>query len=776
MANNLVYYGKSRKRTHNVAFSKFMSAQLDGRGFKRLHQLPIHILDDLDESLDLMGVPNTIQVLDEYSAKAFYDTDECFETLKEVNTHVTTFESRQSDNVEDMNKYAKIFYEYGGVEVLIRLLMSTSIFPNESKSSRELQCYLRVKSLILQIMSKIITREIGTKVAKELAWQDDLLSYMFSLLAYKKTYITACDLIEDLLQSRRQVFNLSGIKNMRALVPFFDDEKLANFCRILAICISDLDLYENKSSLFAQNKQKRSKGFVNVRDVNQDLLLGIPDLVTRLVNIAVAKPLFFDTPRHHGVGNELDSWMEWIDRSLSDPDAERPETDDFEDFVGGISEPSAVDSPFIQQPGIKISMQLVQRVEVIYVIGLFLVGKHRKKIQRKVADLKLIPGLNDLFDHFIWKCQSHRTSSRLRLRGHNTSCECSPEVALKIQFLRLVHAFCDHSEYKHLLLTQRELTEIKKINEKAGPLKVDNLDNIPSKEMMCKGKKGLLSKIVDVMKKEPTASTFRFWLARAVESYLRGTTSYCDQVFLLRRGLLQHVAGNIVENDIRPKEILQSSFDLLGELIKFNIEAFKKFDRLLDTDAKFNKFVNTINANLVDSNMFIRSLMLSYEHFTNKNSQLAVEYSKVHEENRLLQYIGNFTRQLDYLHKLINIVNVEAITQENVSCLNTTLVFLMFANQRDDLPAYLTGLRDELISNPKDKKGSFTVMKNFRDLLLFWQDHYLHKDKDCSALERSSRISFDYWKQTVASLLSEDRHNGSAILHYLPESMIRMVT
>ena len=56
---------------------------------------------------------------------------------------------------------------------------------------------------------------------------------------------------------------------------------------------------------------------------------------------------------------------------------------------------------------------------------------------------------------------------------------------------------------------------------------------------MCRGSKGLLTKIVEVMKKEPTASTFRFWLARAVESYLRGSTSFCDQVFLLRKGLLQ---------------------------------------------------------------------------------------------------------------------------------------------------------------------------------------------------------------------------------------------
>lgn len=77
----------------------------------------------------------------------------------------------------------------------------------------------------------------------------------------------------------------------------------------------------------------------------------------------------------------------------------------------------------------------------------------------------------------------------------------------------------------------------------------------------------------------------------------------------------QHVAGNIVESTTRHKEILQSSFDLLGELIKFNIEAFKAFDSILTTEERFEKFVSMVNQNLVDSNMFIRSLILSLEHF-----------------------------------------------------------------------------------------------------------------------------------------------------------------
>jgi len=53
--------------------------------------------------------------------------------------------------------------------------------------------------------------------------------------------------------------------------------------------------------------------------------------------------------------------------------------------------------------------------------------------------------------------------------------------------------------------------------------------------------------------------------------------------------LLQHVASNIVEHEIRHKEILQSSFDLLGELVKFNIDAFKTFDTILTTQEKVSQ-------------------------------------------------------------------------------------------------------------------------------------------------------------------------------------------
>ena len=55
--------------------------------------------------------------------------------------------------------------------------------------------------------------------------------------------------------------------------------------------------------------------------------------------------------------------------------------------------------------------------------------------------------------------------------------------------------------------------------------------------------------------------------------------------------------------------------------------------------------------------------------------------------------------------------------QENVSCLNTTLVFLMFANQKSALPKYLEALSKHKPSASECTNANANIMKNFRYLL-----------------------------------------------------------
>lgn len=48
----------------------------------------------------------------------------------------------------------------------------------------------------------------------------------------------------------------------------------------------------------------------------------------------------------------------------------------------------------------------------------------------------------------------------------------------------------------------------------------------------------------------------------------------------------QHILYCIVDSECKSRDVLQSYFDLLGELMKFNIDAFKRFNKYINTDEK----------------------------------------------------------------------------------------------------------------------------------------------------------------------------------------------
>ncbi|XP_020916846.1 short transient receptor potential channel 4-associated protein-like [Exaiptasia diaphana] len=279
------------------------------------------------------------------------------------------------------------------------------------------------------------------------------------------------------------------------------------------------------------------------------------------------------------------------------------------------------------------------------------------------------------------------------------------------------------------------------------------------KSLCCHGEKGLLSKILETLIKTPPNASIRFWLSRAIEGFLRGRASFGDQLFLVKRGLLEHLVDHIGSSEIKPKEILQSSFDLLGELMKFNPIAFKIFNSVID-DKKFEKFTHILTSNVVDSNMLIRCLILSQERFVEEMPFGGVSTGVC----RLGTLINDWEQRMYLLNKLINSITVNTLTQENVSCLNTTLVFLMIAFKQGHLPSYLKAF----VKEERIQKNPGFIMKNLRHLLEFWKNHYLKRGKDCSALEQSSCISFDQWKKVVDILLQDDITSTSSVLYYLP--------
>ncbi|XP_074868178.1 short transient receptor potential channel 4-associated protein isoform X4 [Carettochelys insculpta] len=662
---------------------------------------------------------------------------------------------------------------FGGVDLLVEILMRPTLITQKKKQKIS-------DDLIKDCLSILYNTCICTEgVTKRLAERNDFVLFLFTLMTNKKTFLQTATLIEDILGVKKEMIQLDDIPNLASLVSSFDQQQLANFCRILAVTISELDTgSDDKHTLLAKNAQQKKNLGPSRAEVNQATLLNIPGFVERLCKLATRK--VSETTSTSNFLQELEEWYTWLDNALvldalmrvANEEAEQSSTD--AENIGLAVTPTgdswqressdesglANTSARTQLPqSMKIMHEIMYKLEVLYVLCVLLMGRQRNQVHKMIAEFKLIPGLNNLFDKLIWRKHS---ATALVLHGHNQNCDCSPDITLKIQFLRLLQSFSDHHENKYLLLNSQELNELSAISLKANIPEVEAVVNT-DRSLVCDGKRGLLTRLLQVMKKEPAESSFRFWQARAVESFLRGATSYADQMFLLKRGLLEHILYCIVDSECKSRDVLQSYFDLLGELMKFNIDAFKRFNKYINTDEKFQIFLNQINSSLVDSNMLVRCITLSLDRFENLSD---IKVAEVLSECRLLSYMSQMTMRMSFLFRLINIIHVQTLTQENVSCLNTSLVILMLARRKDKLPFYLHTLQEMEYT----QKYPGFILNNFHSLLRFWQQHYLNKDKDSTCLENSSCISFTYWKETVSILLSPDRTSPCAIVSYIDEA------
>ncbi|XP_010880195.2 transient receptor potential cation channel, subfamily C, member 4 associated protein a [Esox lucius] len=749
--------GKRSIRNGNI-IAKIRQSQIVGQGFSRGTQLPEELLQERDKRAKWHGIPKLLQKLHE-SSHPNSDLSQTHSLLKELSSLLSmeamsfvTEDRKSAQESTFPNTYT--FDLFGGVDLLVEILMRPTLTMKKKKPKMN-------DDFIKDCLSVLYNCCICTEgVTKSLAARNDFVLFLFTLMRNKTTFLQTATLIEDILGVKKEIIQLEGIPNLSRLVQSFDQQQLANFCRILSVTISEPDLgNDDKHTLLAKNAQQKRNASPSRAEVNQVTLLNIPGFIERLCKLATRK--VSEATGASDVLQELEDWYTWLDNALVLDALMQMATEEAEPSSTESDESLQATSPLRHRlpQSMKIVHEIMYKVEVLYVLCVLLMGRQRNQVHKMLADFRLIPGLNNLFDSLIWR---KFTSSNHVVHGQNENCDCSPEISFKIQFLRLLQSFSDHHENKYLLLNNNELNELSAISLKANIPEVEALVNT-DRSLVCDGKKGLLTRLLIVMRREPPDSSFRFWQARAVESFLRGATSYADQMFLLKRGLLEHILFCVVDSGCKSRDVLQSYFDLLGELMKFNMDAFKRFNKYVSTGDKFQTFMSQINSSLVDSNMLVRCIVLSLDRFESQTDDLNVV--EVLSECCLLSFMARVENRLAFLFRLINIINVQTLTQENVSCLNTSLVVLMLARRRGKLPLYLNALREKEYT----EKYPGCLLNNFLNLLRFWQRHYLNKDKDSTCLENSSCIPFSYWKETVSVLLDSDRTSPCAIASYIDE-------
>ena len=465
-------------------------------------------------------------------------------------------------------------------------------------------------------------------------------------------------------------------------------------------------------------------------------------------------------------------------------------------------------------------------VEILFVLAILCHGKRKIDLQQYFERRKLGTLLNMLFDVLDWTPEPRQTHG-----PHGPGCQCNVASAVKVQFLRLAHNFMEREDTqinnRMQLLSKKQLSIRFEITNKIMEgtrngmfeafnyacaeferLSVHQSTITPEeKEKMIfdqdiegqTQKNGLLSKIIKLMtyQTEESYSAYRFWFASTIESFLRGSEPEDQIIVASHKKFLPNLVKdllNLVGNDCNG---MQTNFDLLGEMIKFNSVILEYLDSLL-TPAEFRQLFDVISTHLIDSNVFIRSLMLTLEfevlgfhnndlrgnnnnevylyadvdaddpkydtrfHMNKHYTSINTAEGKETPESSL--YVGKTkfhhhlqTNRQQIICDICTAIDVTKISQENLCCLNTTIILLIFSNIHGTLVEDVEYLKRK----EKNWQNPGSIVISFRRLLWFWDRYYHRRAHDRLSLEMSSRLPFHMFDEVVEILVKDDGSEGS---------------
>ena len=126
-----------------------------------------------------------------------------------------------------------------------------------------------------------------------------------------------------------------------------------------------------------------------------------------------------------------------------------------------------------------------------------------------------------------------------------------------------------------------------------------------------------------------------------------------------------------------------------------------------------------------------RAMVLAADHFLNDYPVSGKqEMEKFTNNSRFFAFFRDFDKHVGYVIKLIGLVNVNLLTQENVSCLNTSLVILMINRKRGRLEDIIRAISQRNDTNHSydniDEASAHNaasgkrMLENLRTLLVFW--------------------------------------------------------
>eukprot|EP01039_Chlorochromonas_danica_P005567 gene5567-6129_t len=331
---------------------------------------------------------------------------------------------------------------------------------------------------------------------------------------------------------------------------------------------------------------------------------------------------------------------------------------------GGQLSPSAVVQPFVTrllQSGISNARRArnelqfhamllnPHQIELIFVLCTLLAGRRKLAVQKKLYEEGLSDVLLKMFDRMSWEAPPYSGVNPME-HIHGPSCECNPESAIRVQYLRLVHNFYDRDLLGNInmysvLSPSEQVFVTSSLHQTVadGFMNSIGASSTSTNAMIARAPsapvssavEGLLSKILCVLMKETNKeSSYRFWLSACIENFLRGC-GHMGQLLVVRSGCMQHVVQFIINSSLtntgspgkHGNNVLQTAFDLLCEMVKGNPISMGFMEEQI-SDEDFHHLITIVVNNMIDSNVFLRALFMNME-IVSRSEQI----TSVHQSN-----------------------------------------------------------------------------------------------------------------------------------------------
>ncbi|XP_075265750.1 short transient receptor potential channel 4-associated protein-like isoform X2 [Convolutriloba macropyga] len=764
--------------------------------------------------------------------------------------------SKASPNVENL-------VSLGGIQIFHNFILEYPLkFETAQKSEvqkrKDQDAYDKVRFLAIQALQTLSTSSpLRNKILSQLANNVDLIRKLLDSLSSRLLGYVSMLLLEDLMVHRDHPLDLRSLDIDRLLISLSIDQ-MSNLFRVLSYTVVDMGSEPEELLCAIDSSKRKSRRNSVACERNITYLASIPRLLVSVVEIIVRK---FE-PNNKLFMEYLGVAIDILEETSSPANAliaqlrmtHMGNHDNTGQFPPLNTNPEQLVSAMNR---IEINKDLTMRIEGCILVTGLLYGSMRMQTIEKLNQYRLIPRINELFSFFFAVDPDTGTLTTDQygfLEGESLI------QSLRIQILRVIHSMCDQTLNNICMLTS---TEFEKLQRSRDPYQVLAPVEFSEKAgQMCRGVSGLLTKMNDLAKKE-LAPVYRFWLHRAIESFLRGKALFPYQVFMSDAGLIEHTVEGILDlsysglphrngeatsaegsSDTATsvttqvghsyEDMIQCSFDLLAQMVKFNVSSLQILsDRLFtnraqpqpcfameqpfdtpstsgpgaisiysiivdngtsiesfrsqgssssdplspalsfsdfesgsaDTanqcvaESKLQKFINIVFNNIIDSNMFVRCIILSINKFEN----LGINSSAMQKmkDNVLLKRFANFNTRIKYICKILRCINVDTLTQDNVSCLNTALVILLFAKDRNQLSVYLEAI------NKIDHLSELTFyFENLHHLCNFWKQHYLPQSQDVKCLVEGSGIEFSRWLDCVNTMTKIDSNCNTSLAFY----------